>query len=68
MLVNQHVYGMYGYLGPIIHLRRLPGADLFEMYSRSLDLVWDASYPYQRSAGTGGEDGGDRQVDVREVG
>jgi hypothetical protein len=41
MLVNQHIYGTYGYIAPILHLRKQPGCDLFDTYMRSLDLVWD---------------------------
>jgi len=44
MLINSHVYGEYGYMAPIIHLRRLEGADLFEMYARSFERVWEISY------------------------
>ncbi|HEV7973194.1 hypothetical protein [Amycolatopsis sp.] len=40
MLVNQHIYGMYGYIAPILHLRKQPNCDLFDTYMRSLDLVW----------------------------
>lgn len=40
MLINQHVYGTYGYMAPIMHLRRSPGADLFDMYMKSFELVW----------------------------
>lgn len=40
MLVNQHIYGAYGYIAPILHLRRMAGADLFETYIRSFDLIW----------------------------
>jgi hypothetical protein len=40
MLVNQHVYGTYGYLAPILHLRKVPSGDLFETYMRSFELVW----------------------------
>ena len=47
MLVNQHIYGTYGYLAPILHLRRIEGADLFGTYMRSLEMVWEQSYPYQ---------------------
>lgn len=47
MLVNQHVYGTYGYLAPILHLRRAEGADLFDTYIRSFDRVWEESYPYK---------------------
>ena len=44
MLVNQHVYGTYGYLAPILHLRKVPTSDLFDTYARSADLVWAQSY------------------------
>jgi hypothetical protein len=40
MLVNQHIYGTYGYMAPILHLQRVDGADLFDTYLKSLDLVW----------------------------
>jgi hypothetical protein len=40
MLVNQHIYGTYGYIAPILHLRRVAGADLFETYMKSFDLIW----------------------------
>jgi transcriptional regulator with XRE-family HTH domain len=48
MLVNQHIYGAYGYIAPILHLRRVDGADLFDTYMRSFELVWnEESYPYR---------------------
>jgi phosphatidylserine/phosphatidylglycerophosphate/cardiolipin synthase-like enzyme len=40
MLVNQHIYGTYGYIAPILHLRRVASADLFDTYIKSLELVW----------------------------
>jgi hypothetical protein len=49
MLVNQHIYGTYGYIAPILHLRKTPGADMFDTYMRSFDRVWDdESYEYKR--------------------
>lgn len=41
MLVNQHIYGTYGYMAPILHLQKMDGADLFDTYLGSLDLVWN---------------------------
>jgi hypothetical protein len=41
MLINQHIYGTYGHLAPILHLRRMDGADLFDTYMRSFELVWN---------------------------
>ena len=57
MLINQHIYGTYGYLAPILHLRRVPGADLYDTYMRSFELVWEESYPYQPDRGTSREPG-----------
>lgn len=47
MLVNQHMYGTYGYMAPVLHLRRLEGADLFDTYMKSYERVWEESYPYE---------------------
>ena len=41
MLVNQHIYGTYGYIAPILQLRRLDGADLFDTYMKSFEMVWE---------------------------
>jgi len=46
MLINQHAYGVYGYMAPILHLRQVNGGDLFDMYTRSLERVWEMAYPY----------------------
>jgi transcriptional regulator with XRE-family HTH domain len=44
MLVNHHIYGVYGYLAPVLHLRRTTASDLFETYERSLEMIWEESY------------------------
>ena len=49
MLVNQHVYGMCGYMAPILHLRRIQGGDFFDMYVKSFERVWDVSFPVEES-------------------
>lgn len=41
MLVNQHIYGTYGYMAPILHLKKVEGSDFFDTYMKSLQLVWD---------------------------
>jgi len=47
MMINQHIYGTYGFMAPILHLRKLStGSELFAMYERSFELVWAKSYPY----------------------
>ncbi|MGL5865357.1 MAG: hypothetical protein ACRCYX_05700 [Dermatophilaceae bacterium] len=45
MLINQHIYGTYGYQAPMLHLRRIETGGLFATYERSIDKVWAASYP-----------------------
>jgi hypothetical protein len=49
MLVNQHVYGMYGYMAPILHLRRMEGGDFFDLYVKSFERVWEISSPIEES-------------------
>jgi hypothetical protein len=49
MLVNQHVYGMYGYMAPILHLRRMSAGDFFDMYVQSFERVWEVSSPIEHS-------------------
>jgi transcriptional regulator with XRE-family HTH domain len=45
MFVNHHVYGTHGYMAPVLHLRKTDDGDLFDMYTRSIDLIWGESYP-----------------------
>ncbi|MFF0489537.1 XRE family transcriptional regulator [Nocardia sp. NPDC004068] len=40
MVVNMHVYGQPGAYAPAMHLRRLPGGDLFDTYTTSFEQVW----------------------------
>jgi len=49
MLINQHVYGMYGYMAPVLHLYRMDGGDFFDMYVRSFGRVWEISPPIRES-------------------
>ncbi|MFI6900343.1 helix-turn-helix domain-containing protein [Nonomuraea sp. NPDC050394] len=49
MLINQHIYGAYGYIAPILHLRRVEGGDFFDTYIRSFERVWETAYPIQES-------------------
>jgi hypothetical protein len=44
------VYGTYGYMALILHLRRVEGGTLFDTYARSFELVWGESYPIDRQA------------------
>lgn len=45
MLVNMHVYGTYGYIAPLLHLRRAEDRDLFGTYAASFNKVWAQSWP-----------------------
>jgi hypothetical protein len=50
-LINQHIYGAYGYIAPILHVRKVSGADLFETYMKSFELIWnEESYELSASA------------------
>jgi hypothetical protein len=42
MLVNQHMYGVFGYLAPLLHLHRTEdtAAGLFDTFQESFDRVW----------------------------
>lgn len=49
MLVNQHIFGTYGYMAPILHLRCCHNAtDLFDTYTVSFERIWEESYPIPR--------------------
>lgn len=50
MLVNTHVYGTYGYMAPLLHLRRVEGGLMFATYATSFDKVWARSWPMTREA------------------
>jgi transcriptional regulator with XRE-family HTH domain len=49
MLVNQHAYGVYGYMAPLLHLRQTEGGDFFAMYLASFERVWETSSPLEDS-------------------
>lgn len=49
MLINQHIYGTYGYMAPILHLRRMEFGDLFNMYASSFERVWESAKPIENS-------------------
>jgi lambda repressor-like predicted transcriptional regulator len=45
MLVNTHLYGLPGHMTPLMHLRRVPGAELFAAYLDSFERVWELARP-----------------------
>jgi transcriptional regulator with XRE-family HTH domain len=48
MLVTPHVFGVPGYLAPMLHLQRDPERDMFEMYLDSFERVWALGTPLTR--------------------
>ena len=45
MLVNPHVYGVGAYMAPVLHLRRVPGGELFDTYADSIEHIWENARP-----------------------
>lgn len=45
MLVHNHLYGISAAHGPVMHLHRVPHGDLFAMYLRSFEHVWQDAVP-----------------------
>jgi hypothetical protein len=45
LLVNQHAYGIPAAQAPVYHLRKLDGAEMFELYMESFRRVWAKSIP-----------------------
>ncbi|WP_423464275.1 helix-turn-helix domain-containing protein [Promicromonospora sp. MS192] len=50
MLVTPHVFGVAGYLAPMLHLQRDPERDMFDMYLDSLERVWTLGRPLTNPA------------------
>lgn len=48
MLVNMHLYGLPAHMTPLMHLRRVPGAELLSGYADSFERVWAVSHPLKR--------------------
>jgi transcriptional regulator with XRE-family HTH domain len=48
MLINMHVYGAYGYIAPLLHLRRVENGEMFDMYETSFEKVWAKSWPMEQ--------------------
>jgi transcriptional regulator with XRE-family HTH domain len=43
MLANGHLYGVGAYMAPVLHLRRVPGGELFDSYAESVERVWESA-------------------------
>ena len=40
-----HAYGSYAAQAPVLHLRRVPGGQLFNFYGRAFERVWATAEP-----------------------
>jgi transcriptional regulator with XRE-family HTH domain len=45
MLVNNHTFGSWAARSPVLHLRKVPGGQLFDYYSRAFERVWATGEP-----------------------
>ncbi|MEW2546579.1 XRE family transcriptional regulator [Streptomyces sp. NPDC047002] len=45
MLTNGHLYGVGAYMAPVLHIQRVPGGELFDSFTESLERVWQAARP-----------------------
>ncbi|MFF2252473.1 helix-turn-helix domain-containing protein [Streptomyces sp. NPDC058142] len=50
MLANGHLYGVGAYMAPVLHLRRVPGGELFDAYAESVEKVWESARPISSPA------------------
>jgi hypothetical protein len=48
MLVNTHLFGAPAHMTPLLHLRRVPGAEFFSGYQDSFERVWATAVPLRR--------------------
>jgi hypothetical protein len=53
MLVNTHIYGIGAFIAPVLHLRHVPGGDMFTTYADSFERVWVSSIPAHRMSVVG---------------
>ncbi|MFD4243239.1 XRE family transcriptional regulator [Streptomyces sp. NPDC058525] len=49
-LVNTQVYGVSAPMAPVLHLRRVAGAELVSTYQQSFEKVWSGSVPIEGQA------------------
>ncbi|MGH9121547.1 MAG: DUF5919 domain-containing protein [Acidimicrobiales bacterium] len=45
LLVNHHLWATNAYEAPVVHLRKVAGGKLFEMFARNFEMVWATSAP-----------------------
>lgn len=52
MLITPYLYKLHGYQHPLLHLKRLGPAGLFESYAQQFEAIWAESRPVLDNAGS----------------
>ena len=52
MLVTPYLYRLRGYQHPLLHLKRLGPAGIFEAYAHQFEAIWTESRPVKALKGT----------------
>ena len=47
LLANTHVLGSPALRSPVLHLQRIPGAQMFDHYAASFERAWASARPYE---------------------
>jgi hypothetical protein len=51
MLVTPYLYRLHGYQHPLLHLKRLGPAGIFESYAQQFEAIWAEAKPIPASSG-----------------
>jgi hypothetical protein len=51
MLVTPYLYRLHGYQHPLLHLKRLGPAGIFESYAQQFEAIWTESHPILAPSG-----------------
>jgi hypothetical protein len=51
MLVTPYLYRLHGYQHPLLHLKRLGPAGIFESYAQQFEAIWAESHSLLASSG-----------------
>ena len=51
MLVTPYLYRLHGYQHPLLHLKRLGPAGIFESYAEQFEAIWTESHPIFSTSG-----------------
>lgn len=47
MIVTMHVYGLAGHNAPTLHLRRVPGGDMVNLFQETFEKIWADAMPLE---------------------